>query len=164
MPTTEAGKAVSALNSIQHGMLAQTAAIPGVERLEDWQAHRQGLLDALAPQDDLELCLAERVALSQERVEEGVLESRRLRDSLRSPLGAPVASTCGLEQARELLEEAQRTYDLLQSFPSLPGDASLPYQDVSLIISAVDAVAQNVDAAGLSFPSLPDDDQWDLNP
>src|SRR5437588_857226 len=124
MPTTEAGKATSALNSIQHGILAQTAAIPGVERLEDWQAHRQGR-----------------------------------RDSFHSPLGAPVASTCSLEKARELLDEAQRTHDLLQSFPSLPGDASLPLQDVSLIISAVDAVAQNVDAAERSFPSLPDEEE-----
>src|SRR5437764_1360709 len=100
-PTTPAGKAASALNSIQHGILATTAAIPGVERLEDWQAHRQGLLDSLAPDDALELCLAERaavalsrlhrvtryecesIALSQERVEDDVLESRRLRDSLR---------------------------------------------------------------------------------
>src|SRR5438034_6423508 len=108
MPTTEAGKAVSSLNSIQHGILARTAAIPGVERLEDWQAHRQGLIDSLSPQDDLELCLAERaavalwrlhrvtryecesVALSQECAEEDVLEARRRRDSLRSPLGAPV--------------------------------------------------------------------------
>src|SRR6266542_4578189 len=118
MPTTEAGKAVSSLNSVQHGILAQTAAIPGVERLEDWQSHRQGLLDSLAPQDALELCLAERAAvalwrlqrvtryecdsivLSQERVEEDVLESRRRRDSLRAPLGTRAAPTCGLEQAR----------------------------------------------------------------
>src|SRR5207247_10906176 len=91
-------------------------------------------------------------------------ESPRFRDSPRAPLAAPVASTCGLEQARELLDEAQRTHDLLQSFPSLPGDASLPLQDVSLLITAVDAVAQNGDAAALSFPSLPGDAQWDLNP
>ena len=65
MPTTEAGKAVSALNSIQHGILAQTAAIPGVERLEDWQAHRQGLIDSLAPEGALELCLAERAAVAR---------------------------------------------------------------------------------------------------
>src|SRR5437762_1030288 len=113
-PITPAGKAVAALNSIQHGILAQTAAIPGVERLEDWQAHRQVLLDSLAPEGALELCLAERaavalwrlqrvtryecesIALSLERVEEDVLESRRLRDSLRAPLAARLASTCGL--------------------------------------------------------------------
>src|SRR5438874_5678895 len=104
MPTAEAGKAVSSLNSIHHGILAQTAAIPGVERLEDWQAHRQGLLDSLAPEGALELCLAERaagalwrlhrvtryvcdsVALSLERLEEYLLEYRRRRDSLRDPL------------------------------------------------------------------------------
>src|SRR5438874_3070277 len=110
MPTTAAGKATSALNSIQHGILAQTAAIPGVERLEDWQAHRQGLLDSLVPDGALELCLAERaavalwrlqrvtryeceaIALSLERIEEDVAESRRLRDSLGAPLAAPVAT------------------------------------------------------------------------
>ena len=60
MPTTEAGKAVSSLNSIQHGILARTAAIPGVELLEDWQAHRDGVIESLTPTCALELCLAER--------------------------------------------------------------------------------------------------------
>src|SRR5438874_2008985 len=118
MPTTAAGKATSALNSIQHGILAQTAAIPGVERLEDWQAHRQGLLDALAPQDDLELCLAERAAVA-------LLVERDGRDLLHLFTTATREAGVRLYHAQRRLDDLQAEIDRERRARLLPGEATL---------------------------------------
>lgn len=176
MPTTEAGKAVSSLNAVQHGILAQTAAIPGVERLEDWQAHRQGLLDALAPQDDLELCLAERaavalwrlnrvtryecesVALSLERVPDDVAQKRRFRSSEDNLVPHTLA------EAELLVSLAERARRLLEDFPSLPDDAQLPFQEADTILDAVTDQTENVDLEELEIPGFPTAEEWDLNP
>jgi hypothetical protein len=66
--------------------------IPGLEKAEDWEDHRDGVLESLSPEGHLELVLAERVALlswrlhrvtryeretialSQEKVEEDLMD------------------------------------------------------------------------------------------
>lgn len=120
-PKTEAGKAVVRLNAVQHGVLSITPVIPGLERQEDWEAHRAGLLASLAPEGHLEIALAERVALqlwrlhrvaryetesialAQERVEDDVARQRRF-DSV--PMRSSLGSTLP-------------TPDLLKFFPTL---------------------------------------------
>jgi hypothetical protein len=62
-PRTSNGKAVVARNAVKHGALSSFAVIPGVERVEDWQAHRDGIMRGLVPVGLLETRLAERVAL-----------------------------------------------------------------------------------------------------
>ena len=62
-PTSEAGKAVVARNTVRHGLLTNAPVVPGLEREEDWLAHRDSTLQSLAPAGHLELVLAERVAL-----------------------------------------------------------------------------------------------------
>ena len=57
-PKTEAGKAVVRLNAVQHGVLSTTPVIPGLEREEEWDAHRVGVLESLAPQGHMEMSLA----------------------------------------------------------------------------------------------------------
>jgi hypothetical protein len=44
-PKTAAGKAIVARNAVKHGVLAQTPVIAGIEREEDWQRLRQGVLE-----------------------------------------------------------------------------------------------------------------------
>ena len=61
-PRTDAGKAVVAANPIRHGIFARLPVVPG-EDPAAWEAHRAGILDALAPIGLLEVTLAERVAL-----------------------------------------------------------------------------------------------------
>jgi NAD(P)H dehydrogenase (quinone) len=74
--------------------------VPGVEKPEDWEEHRDGMLEDLAPSGPLELALAERVALlswrlhrvtryetetiaaSQERMEEDLAQKRRFSASI----------------------------------------------------------------------------------
>ncbi len=62
-PKTPEGKARVSRNAVQHGIHASMPVIAGVERVEDWEAHRAGILDSLAPVGHLEMVLADRVAL-----------------------------------------------------------------------------------------------------
>src|SRR5215203_5796335 len=62
-PRTEEGKAVVRWNATRHGISSPAPVVPGLEKKEDWQEHRDGILENLAPVGHLEVALAERVAL-----------------------------------------------------------------------------------------------------
>jgi hypothetical protein len=62
-PKTQAGKEVARWNATRHGIRSPAPVIPGLERVEDWEEHRDGVLESLSPEGHLELVLAERVAL-----------------------------------------------------------------------------------------------------
>jgi hypothetical protein len=60
-PKTAAGKLVASKNALVHGLRSVAPVVPG-ESAEDWEAHRAGIVAALAPVGTLEAELAERVA------------------------------------------------------------------------------------------------------
>jgi len=62
-PATQEAKEVVKWNATQHGILSPAPVVPGVEKREDWEEHRGGILENLQPQGHLELVLAERAAL-----------------------------------------------------------------------------------------------------
>jgi hypothetical protein len=62
-PLTQEGKEVVKWNATQHGIRSPAPVVPGVEKKEDWEEHRDGVLESLQPEGHLELLLAERVAL-----------------------------------------------------------------------------------------------------
>jgi len=62
-PVSEAGKEVVRWNATRHGIRSPAPVVPGVEKVEDWEEHRAGILENLSPEGHLELVLAERVAL-----------------------------------------------------------------------------------------------------
>jgi hypothetical protein len=62
-PRTEGGKEVARWNATRHGIRSPAPVVPGLEKPEDWQEHREGVLESLSPEGHLELVLAERVAL-----------------------------------------------------------------------------------------------------
>jgi hypothetical protein len=62
-PRTGIDKALVARNARKHGAFSTLPVIPGVERIEDWQAHHDGILASLAPAGPLETRLAEHIAL-----------------------------------------------------------------------------------------------------
>src|SRR5215210_5777687 len=107
-PATQNGKAVVKWNATRHGISSPAPVVPGLEKREDWQEHRDGILDNLSAVGRLEITLAERVALlswrlhrvtryetetiaiSQEQVEEDLHRKRRFLLSLHDN---PYAST-----------------------------------------------------------------------
>src|SRR5262245_10622479 len=68
-PKTPDGKARSSRNALQHGLACAHPVIPGLERVEDWEDFRKGILESLASVGALEEALAERVALCSWRLQ-----------------------------------------------------------------------------------------------
>jgi hypothetical protein len=63
-PTTANGKAAAARNATRHGIFAAVPVLTAAgETTEEWERHRVGVFDSLAPVGLLEATLAERVAL-----------------------------------------------------------------------------------------------------
>jgi hypothetical protein len=62
-PATQEGKEVVRWNATRHGIRSPAPLVPGVEKAEDWERHRAGVLESLSPEGHLEEVLAERVAL-----------------------------------------------------------------------------------------------------
>jgi hypothetical protein len=62
-PVTQEGKEVVKWNATRHGIRSPAPVVPGVEKVEDWEEHRDRVLESLQPEGHLELVLAERVAL-----------------------------------------------------------------------------------------------------
>src|SRR5215218_1561094 len=62
-PATQEGKEVVKWNAVQHGIRSPAPVVPGVEKAEEWEHHRIGILESLSPEGHLELVLAERMAL-----------------------------------------------------------------------------------------------------
>ncbi len=61
-PNTPAGKARSSQNALKHGLRSDAPVIPGFEDFGDWDRHRAGIMEALAPEGALETAHAARVA------------------------------------------------------------------------------------------------------
>ena len=62
-PNTQEGKEVVRWNATRHGISSPKPVVPGLEKQEDWESHRDGIMENLSPVGHLEVTLAERVAL-----------------------------------------------------------------------------------------------------
>src|SRR5215210_7121315 len=100
-PATQDGKAVVRWNATRHGISSPTPVVPGLENIEEWESHLEGIMENLSPVGHLEVTLAERVALlswrlhrvtryetgaiaiSQESIEEDIHSRNRILRSLR---------------------------------------------------------------------------------
>jgi hypothetical protein len=54
-PATQEGKEVVRWNASRHGIRSPAPVVPGVEKKEDWEEHREGVLGSLQPEGHLEL-------------------------------------------------------------------------------------------------------------
>jgi hypothetical protein len=61
-PKTREGKLAVRLNASTHGILSVQPIVNAYESAQDWEDHRQGILDSLSPEGGMEQLLAERVA------------------------------------------------------------------------------------------------------
>ncbi|MGB2693842.1 MAG: hypothetical protein WBD55_01495 [Dehalococcoidia bacterium] len=63
-PNTAVGKTVVSRNAVKHGIMSPNPfIIEGLETIDAWERHRDGIVESLAPEGALEQELAERIAL-----------------------------------------------------------------------------------------------------
>jgi hypothetical protein len=162
-PATQEGKEVVKWNAVQHGICSPAPVVPGVEKEEDWEEHRDGVLESLQPEGHLELVLAERVALLswrlhrvtrfetesialyQEQIEEDLARQRRFSSHV---LGAHHP-----EEVRWKLKDAQRTHRTLKKLPGLPDDKQLSGGDAAGVLWGVSAYIEDEELEKVQPPS-----------
>ena len=176
-PVTQEGKEVVKWNATRHGIRSPAPVVPGVEKAEEWEEHRDGILKSLSPEGHLEFVLAERVALLswrlhrviryetesialfQERVEDDLARERRFESGPDHP-----------EVVRSNAKSAKEEYRLLKRFAKMEDDKPLSALDADSVIwdamGCADKVAEGeVDPEelleGVSVPGLPDSDSWE---
>jgi hypothetical protein len=176
-PATQQGKEVVKWNAVQHGLRSPAPVIPGIERKEDWEEHRDGVLESLQPEGHLELVLAERVALLswrlrrvvryetetialyQERVEDDLARERRFESGPDHP-----------EAVRGNAKSDRDDHRLFKRFAKMEDEKVLSSIDADLVIwgamECADKVAEGeVDPEELlgsvSVSGLPDSDSWE---
>jgi hypothetical protein len=150
-PVTQAGKEVVKWNATRHGISSPAPVVPGLEEPQDWQEHREGILENLSPLGHLEFTLAERVALlswrlhrvtrfetgaiaiAQAKIEQDIHDSRRLMASLS---GERLAETHP-EDIRWLATDRKQAHNALQRFSSHPPDKVLNGTDASAVVCGV---------------------------
>jgi len=179
-PKTKAGKEVARWNATQHGIRSPAPVVPGLEKAEDWEAHRDGMMESLSPEGHLETMLAERMALLswrlhrviryetecitlyQEQVEDDLARERRFDSYVGSPEHP--------EDVRRNLEGARAVQRLLKRLPKLKADKRLSGSDAGAILWMVmeyaDPVADGeVDPEELveeiSIPGVPGGTAWE---
>src|SRR5215203_3165092 len=176
-PATQNGKAVVRWNATRHGISSPAPVVPGLEKKEDWQEHRGGIIENLAPVGHLEVTLAERVALlswrlhrvtryeteaiaiSQETIEDDIHERDRFLSVLRHK---------GFECTHpvDIRFEARyykQVHGALRRFPSLGPDKVLKGADASSVVWSVlmeaqKAKGEKIDHEDLDLPGVPEDE------
>lgn len=179
-PVTENGKAIASRNSTRHGIRSPEPVVPGVEKREDWEAHRDGILENISPVGQLESTLAERVALlswrlhrvaryetetigtSQEKLEEDLAERRRF--------SASIAEGIHPEDVRGTLKHARSLHRLFKRLPKLEDDKRVSGPDADGVLwtaaNRADVIAEgemDIDELleGISVPGVPEDVGWE---
>ena len=162
-PATQEGKEVVKWNATRHGIRSPAPVVPGVEKHEDWEEYRDGILESLSPEGHLELVLAERaallswrlnrvtrfetvtIALSQEKMEDDLADKRRFGSYLLGPSHP--------EDVRGALQDALRAQRLIKRFPKLPDDKGLSGPDAASILDLVwGQVDEEVEAEEVQLP------------
>jgi hypothetical protein len=176
-PRTEEGKEVVRWNATRHGIRSPAPVIPGVEKKEEWEEHRDGVIESLSPVGHLEEVLAERmallswrlhrviryetesIALFQEKADDDLAKERRFESGPDRP-----------EAVRGNAKSDEQDYKLLKRFSKMKDDKRLSSFDADIIIwgamECADKVAEGeVDSLELlesiSVPGLPDSDSWE---
>jgi hypothetical protein len=153
-PVTQEGKEVVKWNATRHGIRSPAPVVPGVEKTEEWELHRDGMLDSLQPEGHLEMVLAERVALLSWRLhrvtryetESISLYQEKTQEDLAKKRGSPFSDVSGPaspEVVRSNLKSARKDLKLLKRFSRMEDDEPLSGLDAANILWEV---AQHTDA------------------
>jgi hypothetical protein len=175
-PARQAGKEVVRWNATRHGIRSPAPVVPGIERVEDWEEHREGVLESLSPEGHLEEVLAERVALLawrlhrvtryetesialyQEKVEEDLARERRFEPGSDHP-----------EAVRGNAKSDREEHRLFKRFATMEDDKPLSAFDADTVVWAAMECADKVSEGevdpeelleSVSVSGLPDSDSW----
>ncbi len=168
-PKMEAGKEVSRWNATRHGIRSPAPVVPGLEKAEDWEAHRDGVLESLSPEGHLENVLAERVALlswrlhrvtryeretialSQEKAEEDFDRIQRGR------FDYSVLDLTHPQDVRMAHKDAKMTERLLKRLPTLRGEKRLSSEEAGSVLLAVwNQMDEEARPEELEIPGIPE--------
>jgi hypothetical protein len=167
-PATQEGKEVVRWNATRHGIRSPAPVVPGVEKVEDWEEHRAGVLESLSPKGHLEEVLAERVALlswrlnrvtryeteaialSQEKAEGDLADRRRF--------GSYVVGPTHPEDVRGAFRDARRVQRMIKQFHKSPDVKRLSGPDAAGILDLVwGQTNEEVEAEEVQLPEeIPD--------
>jgi hypothetical protein len=172
-PATVNGKAVVRWNATRHGISSPKPVVPSLEKEEDWESHRDGIMENLSPVGHLEVTLAERVALlswrlhrvtryetetialSQESIEEDIHDTERFRAAMR---GEGIAATTHPMDIRWEAGYTRRAHNALKRFPSLEdAEKVLKAEDAGAVVwdvlmAAQKALGEEIDVDGPQSP------------
>lgn len=148
-PKTEAGKAVSSRNSLKHGLLSPKPVVEGLERKEDWEYFREGILKSLAPMGILEFDLAEQVAaLLWRRKRITRYEAEAISISMEE-----VEEKLGRVEEAEVARQERRLFEWL---PLLGDEEPVSGDDATIILFRLERHA-GVSLDDLELPGIPED-------
>ena len=164
-PKTRFGKSVSSRNAVKHGVLAAAPILSGIENREDWEKHRDGVLESLAPIGYLEELLTIRLAVLSWRL------WRVVRYEAEVSTAAVARAEADLEErdengsgkpsepakAREDVRRASLVIETLETLPKLPDEKSLDRESGVTALWALYGELPG-DFEGISIPGIPDDD------
>lgn len=157
-PKTPEGKAVVRMNALRHGVTAETAVIPFLEDSEDFEAHREGVLESLAPVGNLETILAERVASLLWRLGRATRYERELIATEQETMEESLFqhSTSGSpSHFQNIIDRTQDTIQLLKRLTRMAEHRSIWSKDAADILSAAASCTQKVDLERFSLPGVP---------
>jgi hypothetical protein len=141
-PQTTEGKAIVSGNAIRHGLLSWKPTIPGLESVEDWEAHFEMTMESLAPVGHTETLLAERAAMLLWRLGR---VARYEREATAVALEhAETRKRPKLEDAEQSIGAAQTAVSLAEELRTLPPESELN-PDAAAKVLAKAADEANVD-------------------
>jgi hypothetical protein len=156
---SDVGTAMARMNDAYFGMASDAPVIPGVESMEEWQAHRDALVADRAPVGALEQELAERMASLLWRLRRPARYEREYiaasiervpEDFIRRGLSRSLPRT--IKDADERVETADRGLQLLEVL----GDAPLMTEVLDKDIEAIfEALSDDPELSELLEKSIP---------
>jgi hypothetical protein len=170
-PRTLAGKAIVSQNRARSSLFSAGSILPGLESRARWQEHLQTTVAALAPVGQVELALAERVALLFWRLsrittfEQDVTHGARSRSydevlAVRQPL-LKIAGVDNINDVLKRLAQARATLHALQRFATQPPESLLAGRHAESVLSAIARLIPDFDLDHFSAPEIvPDGIPW----
>ncbi len=148
--TSAVGTDLARFNALRHGITSSAPVIPGIESADEWEAHREAIIAAVAPQGAMESMLAERIAVLSWRLQRvaryecSAIAAARDRvefDYARSQERTGEPPT--VAEAEHRLEDARRCLAVIESLLETPPDTRLATVDAEKIL---EDLAESADA------------------